>query len=284
MIERHVLNLGAGVQSTALYLMMMEGRAPKIEAAVFADTQEEPAAVYRHLEWLIALNGPRIIVATLGKLGDDLLRGEALYRVRFAAIPSFILNPDGRVGRTRRQCSKDYKILVIERAIRREVCGLQPRQRVPKNTKIHQYFGISLDEKSRATRIWERHHVQKESIGEPHFPLIEMQMTRANCLDYLEKRVPHPVPRSACVFCPFHTDLEWQRLKDAGGPDWDRLVQIDHGIRQEGVVVNRNMNLPMFLHRACKPIDEIDFKPKTNPKEMQLGFGFGEECEGVCGV
>lgn len=41
MREFHILNLGAGVQSTALYLMSMRGEAPKFDCAIFADTQEE---------------------------------------------------------------------------------------------------------------------------------------------------------------------------------------------------------------------------------------------------
>ncbi len=44
----HVLNLGAGVQSTAVYLLARDGRLP-CDVAIFADTGEEPAAVYRHL-------------------------------------------------------------------------------------------------------------------------------------------------------------------------------------------------------------------------------------------
>ncbi len=37
MAEYHVLNLGAGVQSTALYLLAREGRIP-CDVAIFADT------------------------------------------------------------------------------------------------------------------------------------------------------------------------------------------------------------------------------------------------------
>jgi hypothetical protein len=53
---RHVLNLGAGVQSTTSYLMYLLGKIePRIECAIFADTGEEPAAIYRHLDWLTDL-------------------------------------------------------------------------------------------------------------------------------------------------------------------------------------------------------------------------------------
>ena len=48
------LNLGAGVQSTALALMAERGEygLPKPDVAIFADTGWEPSDVYEHLEWL----------------------------------------------------------------------------------------------------------------------------------------------------------------------------------------------------------------------------------------
>ena len=43
----HILNLGAGVQSTCLFLMFVTGEFDeRLDYAVFADTQEEPESVY----------------------------------------------------------------------------------------------------------------------------------------------------------------------------------------------------------------------------------------------
>jgi hypothetical protein len=48
-----VLNLGAGVQSSALALMAAKGEVgPMPDFAVFADTQAEPTSVYKWLDWL----------------------------------------------------------------------------------------------------------------------------------------------------------------------------------------------------------------------------------------
>jgi hypothetical protein len=282
----HVLNLGAGVQSTTLYLMAMRGKAPAFDCAIFADTGEEPVAVYEHLQWLGSLGGPPIIVARnrSESLGQDLIAGRNTTGGNFAAIPAFTTLHDGSdVGRTRRQCSKEYKTEPIERAIRRVVCGLQPRRRIPKGVMVHQYFGISLDEAGRATRIYERFHVcePRQSPFQPHFPLIEKQMTRANCLEWLEAYgVPHTVPRSACVFCPFHSDAEWLAIKQHPR-DWTRAVEIDNALRS-GAIAARDMRQTMYLHRTCLPLTQIDFHPRVNSKELQLGFGV--ECEGVCGV
>jgi hypothetical protein len=48
------LSLGAGVQSTTLLLMSLEGMLPKLDCAIFADTGWEPQRVYEHLDLISA--------------------------------------------------------------------------------------------------------------------------------------------------------------------------------------------------------------------------------------
>jgi len=282
MTEYHLLSLGAGVQSTTLYLLFLQGEfRPQIHSAIFADTGDEPQAVYRHLDWLRSLGGPPILIRSRGCLGDDLIRQPNPKRKRVAAIPSFIKLPDGRVSRTQRQCTREYKIDVIERTIRRDVLGLQPRRTVPRGVKVYQYIGISLDEAARATRLWER-YVTRQTPFEPRFPLIARGMTRPDCQAWLQERVPHTVPRSACVYCPFHSDREW--LEIAAVPqDWARAVQIDEALRTPGLVVNRNMKAPMYLHRSCQPLTQVDFAPRPE-RHKHLQMGFELECMGACGL
>ncbi len=268
--EFHVLSLGAGVQSTAVYLLAMDGKL-HLDVAVFADTGDEPDSVYKHLEWLISLNGPQIIVRSRGRLSDDLLNQEKDgKRRRFAAVPFFTLKPDGEIGQTARQCSYDYKVAVVERAIRRDIVGLKPRQRIPKTVSIHQYFGISLDEARRSIGIRKR-------CQRPHFPLIDRGWTRRDCIEYLKVKVPHEVPRSACVYCPFHSDKEWLAIRTRP-EDWARAIAVDAAIREPGRIVNRNMHAQMFAHRSCVPLDQVQFR-----HERQFNM-FTLECEGMCGV
>lgn len=282
----HILSLGAGVQSTALYLMFMRGDIqPQIDAAVFADTQEEPAAVYKHLEWLISLNGPPILVRTIGKLGDDLVHGRNSTGGRFASIPAFT-TPDGgaTVGITRRQCSKEYKTEVINRAIRRDVLGLKPRQRIPRDAHVTSYMGISLDESGRAARITEIFRKEHRAFT-PKFPLIERFMTRANCLDWLKRYgVPHETPRSACTFCPYHSDYEWEQLRLTDPDGWKRAIEVDHALRIHGSVDNRAMDQVLYLHRSCKPLELVVLDTRPDPRKAQLSINFSQECQGMCGV
>lgn len=52
-----VISLGAGVQSTTMALMAAHGEiGPMPDAAIFADTGDEPEAVYAHLRWLTSPN------------------------------------------------------------------------------------------------------------------------------------------------------------------------------------------------------------------------------------
>ena len=47
------LSLGAGVQSSALALMLALGEiTPQVDGAIFADTQAEPLEVYQWLDYL----------------------------------------------------------------------------------------------------------------------------------------------------------------------------------------------------------------------------------------
>jgi hypothetical protein len=211
------------------------------------------------------------------------MRGENSTKQRFASIPAYTLRPDGTEAKVRRQCSMEYKIAVIERTIRREILGLKPRQRIPRGTVINQIIGISLDEAGRAKRIQDNAR-RTNSKFTPKFPLIERFMTRANCLTYLADKVPHQTPRSACVFCPFHSDFEWDRIKREDPAGWARAVEIDHALRIKGRIVNRNLNQQLFLHRSCKPLDLVQLDTTPDPRKAQLAINFAAECMGVCGV
>ncbi|NBX97620.1 hypothetical protein EBQ81_01990, partial [bacterium] len=261
MPEHHFLNLGAGVQSTALYLMAMEGEIHRIDAAIFADVQEEPDDVYAHLDWLDSLKGPPIIRVTAGRLGDALDQGsDANGNKRtdgghYISIPAYTLNPQtGGKGMIQRQCTADFKVKPIERAIR-EHCGGQFGRPLPKDVVVTQYMGLSYDEPKRVIRVKQR-FMAKPSNWKVEFPLWDLEMTRADCVAYLKDRVPHEVPRSACVFCPFKSDAEWRRLRDTDPKGWERAVHIDKVCR-----TGSGLDAHRYLHKACVPLDEVDLRP-----------------------
>ena len=292
MREFHVLNLGAGVQSTAVYLLSVDGEIRRFDYAIFADTQEEPRAVYEHLGWLQSLKGPPILIRTKSKLGDDLLREENSNGGRFASIPAFTTArrledretpvTGCEVGMLPRQCTKEYKIDVVNQTIRREIVGLKSRQHMPKDIRIVQYFGISTDESRRAVRITKRFEDSK--FASPAYPLLEREWSRDDCKRYLAGRVPHVVPKSACVFCPYRNAREWQEMKNNDPEAWRRACEVDEGLRKPGIVANRGLDEQMFLHRSCLPLTLIDFQAEiARQKEKDMFALMGCE-EGMCGL
>lgn len=274
-----VLSLGCGVQSTLLYLLGME-LAPGFEFdhAVFADPGDEPAPVYRHLKWLQSLKGPPILVRSLGvKLGDQLMKGMNGSGQRFVSIPCYTKGQaDESEGRTRRQCTREFKTDVVERTIKRDILGLKPRQRVPKGVLVTQIMGISFDERHRAGRIYNR--FKHLYWSKPEFPLIDKAITRAGCKLLLAGRVPHEVPRSACVYCPFRGNEEWRWLQEHDQAGWQRAVEIDAALRVEGTVCNRKMDKAMYVHRSCVPLPMVDFSEKET-----IDMFSARDCQGYCG-
>lgn len=277
-----VLSLGAGVQSTTVLLMSCRGLLPRLDAAVFADTQWEPCEVYEHLDWLTveaSRAGIPVHRVTNGDLRrhtlEGFVRGSKKEGRRYAAMPLRVLNPDGSQGMIRRQCTREYKIEPIERFIRRELLGLRAGQRAPADA-VDQWFGISADEVQRV-RLEHSHWKRNiyPLIGLPD-DMLDRRYTRLMCLDWLREHYPdRDVPRSACIGCPFHSNDEWRRIKS--DPDqWADAVEVDRAIRHAD-----GMNGQVFLHRDCLPLEEADLR--TDVDRGQMVFGFEEECLGYCG-
>mgnify|MGYP000002060708 CR=1 FL=1 len=247
-----ILSLGAGVQSSALALMMKHGLVEPVDHAIFADTQDEPRAVYRHLDWLESQLPFPVHRVTAGKMSDDIMRDEKP-EVRFL-LPTF--TADGGMGK--RQCTRHYKLDVIRRQVR--LLG------ATKNDPATMVIGISLDEALRMNRA-DVLYMQNS------YPLVEMGKTRGHCLEWMaENGYPKP-PKSACKHCPFHDNLGWQALE----PDeFAGVVDLDRFLRDKGGTEGQMQ----FLHRDRVPLDQADLSHIT---DVQVDM-FGNECAGVCGV
>ena len=271
----HILSLGAGVQSSTLALMAAAGEVtPMPTAAIFADTKAEPASVYRWLDWLEKqLPFPLYRVTQGNGLVEDALRvrerkDKTGSWVR-SGIPHYSIDKDGSKGHGPRQCTHDFKIAPIMREARRLM-------RAAGTKKLIQWIGISMDEAHRmkparvkyATTIW---------------PLIDRGMKRRDCLAWMKARgFPEP-PRSACVFCPYHSDREWRRLRDREPEDFKRAADFELAYQKakSQAVWKKAADMQFFLHKQLVPLAQVDFSTEEERGQQSL---FGNECEGMCGV
>lgn len=292
----HILSLGAGVQSTTLYLLDIEGRIdPPFTHVIFADTQSEPAAVYAHLDWLRSLAHVPILVGSAGNLGESVVRGTnargrtPIGKARWASIPAYTApshetrpasyEPLRSAGRVRRQCTADFKVDVFRRVVREQIIGLKKRARFPASLQIVQSLGLSAEEVGRAARVKER-FAMSQKWSTPRFPLIEMGWSRRGCEEYLKSRCPHPVQKSACVCCPYTDDWRWLQLKTGSPAEFERACEVDRALRAPGSCASGAENDSLYLHRKCIPLEMVDLADARPPAVQQLTLF---DCEGMCG-
>lgn len=266
----HVLSFGAGTQSTAMLLMALKGEIQGVipDYIIFSDTGWEPKFVY---EWLNKVNnyikkkfGKEIIIVKDKNLRHDLLNAN---EVRLASIPFFTKNKKGEKGMVRRQCTGEYKIQPIQRHIKK-LLGYESKQRVKE--VVHIWKGISTDEIQRV-----KPSLVKWQVAE--HPLVDyMMVDRQACISYVEREGLGTPAKSSCIGCPFHSDEAWLEMKRNDKVSWEDAVMIDKKIRN----LNK-FSSELFLHRSCVPLDEVDL----NENQIEFNFdGFGNECEGMCGI
>lgn len=262
------ISLGAGVQSTAMVLLAQHGELPLPEAAIFADTQWEPAAVYDHLVWLERkVDRFPIVRVTAGSLRENIMDAGLSRRAdggKGYATPPVHVQPGGI---SYRQCTNQYKLRPIADEIRRR--GFGPKR------PVEQWLGISTDEA-------ERMKPSRTKWQQTAWPLIELGMSRVDCLAWMRDQGYPTPPKSACVGCPLLGNQAWrERRQDP--EQWADAVEVDERIR--GMLSYGEA----FLHWSKVPLSEVDLRtPEELGQLSLLGAAEGgellaaQECGGSC--
>jgi hypothetical protein len=268
-----ILSLGAGVQSTVLFYMIQEGvfadDAPTV--AIFADTKDEPKAVYAHLEKLeiIAEQSGKCKIIRVGR--ETGIYEETLETVhgkagkRFASLPYHVRNLNDKKSILKRQCTKEWKLDAIRREVREQM-------KLHSTTRAEVWIGITLDEKHRAKPS---RYVKTKN----YYPFLfneKTRMTRHECISWLTSHEYEVPVRSSCAICPFHGDDEWKWLKESDPEAFERACKLDEQTRKLPRIDGE-----VFLHRSLTPLREVDFNVA---KEFRPNLFTTQECEGMCGL
>lgn len=263
-----VISLGAGVQSSTMAIMAAKGDFPPVDCAIFADTGNEPKMVYKYLELLKKILPYPVHIISKGDIMKDMLNAKD--NTNFVVAPYFTQNKiTGKKGMVMRQCTNDYKITPIRKKIR-ELCNIGYGKHFPKDKYVEQWIGISTDEIGRMKPARDKYILNRH-------PLIEANMSRQDCIKYLKDNdIPLP-EKSACIVCPYHNDAYWHFMKTERPSEFSIAVEFDKKVR----TITRKKDEQIFVHRSCKPLDEIEFDKKQTDKQLDM---FNDECEGMCGV
>lgn len=248
-----VINLGWGWQSFTMAAMVALGELDPVDAVIHADTTHERSATYafarKYTSWLEA-HGLKVVTVRDTSKAVEI---GSIDEFGGVFIPSFTDNGKS-AGQLRRQCTQRWKIAPIRRWLQANRAG----------RRVEQWIGISLDEVERMRDSDVKYITNR-------YPLIEKRITRQACGNWLTKHGLEIPPKSACVFCPYHNKRAWWDMKNEGGPDWQKAVEIDRVIRKARPPYD------LFVHADRIPLEEI----KTPRDNGQLEL-FSEECSGMC--
>lgn len=253
-----IWSYGGGTQSVALAVLVAQGKLPKPERIVMADTGREKSITWRYTEQHV-----KPILARVGlelEIAPHTLSTVDLYSQKKGGllIPAFT-----STGRMDTFCSNEWKQRVVRRYLASKGYGTK--------RPVTLWLGMSMDELGR---------MKPSGLGwlEHAWPLIwDLKISREECRQIVVGAgLPDP-PKSACWMCPFTSNSEWQRIKLEDAEDWKAAVTLDKEVRA------RDRTNDVYLHRSGVPLDEADLSvPDKPPLPM---FGDIEDCDsGYCMV
>jgi hypothetical protein len=239
---KHVFACGGGVQSTAALVLAASARIP-YRTFVFANVGDHaedprtiqyvsnvlrPYAAQHGINWVDVERTTRDGIAV--DLYDDLHRP-----IRSINIPVRMSN--GAPGN--RNCTVEFKIKPIARWIKANAPGCTLGK------------GISTDEPHRATP-------SREDDGYlSAYPLIELGISRADCLRLVaEAGLPQP-PKSSCWFCPYKTTDQWITMRRERPELFGKVARLERHLNAKREALGKDaVYISGVGARKALPIDQ----------------------------
>jgi hypothetical protein len=254
--KNQIWSYGGGVQSAAIAALIVQGKLPTPDVAVIADTGREASSTWNYLASVIqpAVGFPIHIVPHsfdgTGYNTVDLWGGKKGETVLIPAFTSAGENGK-KEGKLKKYCSGEWKAQPVRRWCREH--GFDGGDL---------WIGFSVDEMERCRTF------RAADKWRQTYPLIDLRMSRGDCIALVERMGWPAAPRSSCWMCPYHSDQEWQHLKKTAPKDFQRAVAFERGIQRR--------DPQAFLHRSLRPIDQVDLsaKPDLFAKPCASGWCF----------
>lgn len=203
--KRYIASFSGGKDSTAMLLRMIEENYP-IDEIIFCDTGMEFEGLYRHIEKVEKNTG---ITITRLKAPEN-------FEYLFSTYTPKRKNPKlaqyqgmSWPGPRARWCTGRLKTWVIDKYLR-QYAG---------KYELVQYIGIAADEQQR--------------MKGKQYPLIEWNMTEADCLRYCYERgydwdgLYEIFRRVSCWCCPLQSLSELRKLREHFPDLWVKLREMD---------------------------------------------------------
>jgi hypothetical protein len=137
-----------------------------------------------------------------------------------------------------RNCTIDFKVKQVAKEIKARGATKDDPARVA--------LGISLDE-------FHRMKPSRLPVQVSEWPLVDLRITRNDCLNIIrDAGLPQP-PKSSCWFCPFHTKAAWREMARDEPDMFIRSVELERFINRRREDIGKD---PVWLSSALKPLDQ----------------------------
>lgn len=139
-----------------------------------------------------------------------------------------------------RSCTNNFKIRVISQWLRRNGASRKRPAVVG--------LGISTDEAERYRKD------SGEAVQTLEYPLLDLRLSRDDCVRLIEAEgLPVP-PKSSCWFCPFASPADWLRVAQSEPETFARAAQFEATVNEARAI--RDME-PLWLTRVRRPLAEV---------------------------
>jgi len=231
--RKTVWSCGGGVQSTAIAVLICQGKLPIPDYAVMIDCGYEKSQTWEYVHNTIVPNlkehGVELNILKTNDWSDNNL----FDKQNHIRLPLFI-NNNGKQVKFDTHCNQTWKVMVIKRWMRSK--GIEA---------CEGWLGISSDERRRARS-------SPNDWYSYRYPLLDMGLDREDCI-YLIAAAGWSRPHhTSCFCCPNQKDRQWQDMKEAYPIDWQRAIEVEKQI--QSVMPNA------YLHRSMVPLHEVELK------------------------
>lgn len=161
-----------------------------------------------------------------------------------------------------RNCTATYKIKVIDAWIRDAGANADHPATIA--------IGISTDEYQRAGNRKTKPH---ENVV---YPLLDLGLSRVDCMTIIsDAGLPVP-PKSACFFCPFHRPQHWAEMRRDRPDLFNKSVDLETTLNERRDKLGKDH---VYLTRFGKPLDVA--VPVAQPALFGSG-AWGMDNDGEC--
>lgn len=213
-----ILSFGAGTQSTAMLILCGEGKLPKPELVLFADTGSETLATYAHVEtWAKPFCESHgipfeLVQSDKGKLHEFYLKQQNIPMIGIA------------------KCTVDFKVRPIRRRLR-EIVGKQNGK-----VLVECSLGITTDEET-------RRQAGDVKWVKNVFPFLDdLKMSREDCISLLTDRGVD-VGKSGCWLCPYQKKRSWLKLKIERPELFDFAASMEEAVEERLAKTGRRLHV-----------------------------------------